>query len=407
MFSSAYDSDPIRHGPISCQCCFPAGSVPGCTFEAAGWRADNNPGYWGAVDPEVLVLGFSKGANQRSTLPFDQVAFHNARSNLAEILNALDLIDPSADFDTCFTAAETKLGFASVVRCGLGKEVEPGKYATSGVVVRAAVAPDSEARHFFEACTDKHLRTLPPSVRVVVFLGLDGPYVEAVFERMVQLHPSIRRRSTLAYATESVTFVHVIHPSPLATSHRQIWLRDDNTSLANKRREVRLALTMGSGGDVALSQPINIERKISPTKPRKKADGSALADRKVTELVGMLADAMQSGALNAKEIPNKREGDHELRKVFRLCRADGEEFAVQLTEKEILIWSSVPPTVDTPLASPAEEYPPKKPRHSNLGCMQKLRGPKNNGADGAHAWKLHFDTSLTALRFIVSAIRSQ
>jgi len=164
---------------------------------------------------------------------------------------------------------------------------------------------------------------------------------------------------------------------------------------------------MGSGGELAPSQPINIERQISPAKPRKKANGFTLADSKVTELVGMLADAMQSGRLNAREIPNQRPGDDELKKVFRLCRADGQEFVVQLSGMYILIWSSVPPTGDTPLAKPAEEYPPQRTRHSNLGCMQKLRGPKNNGTAGAHAWKLHFDTSLTALRFIVSAIRSQ
>jgi hypothetical protein len=138
MPSIPADSVSIQHGPISCLSCFPKGSVPGCTLEANGWRVDNNPGYWGAANPEVLVLGFSKGANQRSVRPFDEIAFNNARANLAEILGALGLIEPLADIDACFTAAEPKLGFASVVRCGLGKEVEAGKYATSGDAVSGA-----------------------------------------------------------------------------------------------------------------------------------------------------------------------------------------------------------------------------------------------------------------------------
>ncbi len=76
----------------------------------------------------------------------------------------------------------------------------------------------------------------------MVFLGLDRPYVEVLFERMKQLHKSITRVSELTYRTEVVTFVHVIHPSPLATSHRQEWLLDDTSSLAESRREVCRAL---------------------------------------------------------------------------------------------------------------------------------------------------------------------
>ncbi len=232
----------LQHGPISCLSCFSTGSAPGCTVKRATWRIDNNPGYWGGAAPEVLVLGFSKGANQRSVLEFDRIAFANARENLAEVLRALDLLDAADDIDLCFTANSAKLGFASVIRCGLGLEVEPDKYATSGDVVRAAIAPDSKVRDLFDTCTDRCLRVLPASVRTVVFLGLDGPYVQALYERIRELHPSVNRISELAYATNAVTFVHVVHPSPLATSHRQSWLRDDNSSLADKRRQVAAAL---------------------------------------------------------------------------------------------------------------------------------------------------------------------
>jgi hypothetical protein len=239
-------STPLQHGPISCLSCFSTGSTPGCTVKRATWRIDNNPGYWGATAPEVLVLGFSKGANQRSVNEFDRIAFAKARENLAEVLRALDLLNAADDIDLCFTAGGAKLGFASVIRCGLGLEVEPNKYATSSDVVRAAIAPGSKVRDLFDTCTDRFLRVLPASVRTVVFLGLDGPYVQALYERIRELHPSVNRISELAYATNAVTFVHVVHPSPLATSHRQSWLRDDNSSLADKRRQVAAAL--GSTG---------------------------------------------------------------------------------------------------------------------------------------------------------------
>jgi hypothetical protein len=242
MDSSFTTVAPLRHGLISCAACFQPGHEPGVAYEADGWRVDNNPGYWGAASPEVLVLGFSKGANQRGGMPFDRIAFNNARGNLKEILTALGFVDAGADVDACFTSAEMRIGFASVVRCGLGMQVEAGKYTTSGKVVRSAIAPGSPVRRFFDGCTERFLKHLPGSVRVVVFLGLNRPYVEALFERMKQLHKSITRVSELAYRTEAVTFVHVIHPSPLATSHRQEWLLDDTSSLAESRREVCRAL---------------------------------------------------------------------------------------------------------------------------------------------------------------------
>jgi hypothetical protein len=133
---TSLSATPVEHGPISCLSCFSAGSVAGCTVEKDGWRIDNNPGYWGAAEPEILVLGFSKGANQRLGLPFD------------------GMLDAGSDIDVCFTAAETKLGFASVIRCGLGLETEPGEYATSGKVVRAAIASDSPVRRLFDNCTE-------------------------------------------------------------------------------------------------------------------------------------------------------------------------------------------------------------------------------------------------------------
>jgi hypothetical protein len=242
MDSSFTTVPPLRHGLISCAACFPPGHEPGIAFEADGWRVDNNPGYWGAASPEVLVLGFSKGANQRGGMPFDRIAFNNARGNLKEILSSLGFIDTGADIDACFTSAETRIGFASVVRCGLGMQVETGKYTTSGKVVRSAIALGSPVRRFFDGCTERFLKHLPATIRVVVFLGLDRPYVEVLFERMKQLHKSITRVSELTYRTEVVTFVHVIHPSPLATSHRQEWLLDDTSSLAESRREVCRAL---------------------------------------------------------------------------------------------------------------------------------------------------------------------
>ncbi|MDE2364115.1 MAG: hypothetical protein KGM42_15665 [Hyphomicrobiales bacterium] len=391
---------PLKHGPISCAACFPPGRAPGDTHEADGWRVDNNPGYWGAAHPEVLVLGFSKGANQRGDMPFDRIAFNNARGNFKEILAALGFVDAGADNDACFTSAETRIGVASVVRCGLGMEIEPGKYATSGKVVRSAIAPGSPVRRFFDGCTERFLKRLPESVRVVVFLGLDRPYVEALFARMKELHPSITRLSELAYRTKSVTFVHVIHPSPLATSHRQKWLCDDMSSLADSRREVCRALGRPMAPPRTMGSPMSVPKaKAAPTPRAARPDPSEVG---TNALIGELRAALADGRLRAVVVENQRTGAQELVKVFRLRRSDGNEFVIERTRAWFNVWSSVAPSIATALAEQADVYTPARTRHSNLSSMPKLRGPKN-GHPGSRAWKLNFKTLIAARDFILHA----
>jgi hypothetical protein len=344
-------------------------------------------------------LGFSKGANQRSSLPFDRVAFNKARGNLAQILIALDLLDAGSDIDACFTAIEKKLGFASVVRCGLGREIEPTKYATSGDVVRAAIAAGSPVRRFFDVCTERFLKVLPRSVRTVVFLGLDGPYVEALFDRVRQLHPDVRRISNLAYATGSVTFVHVVHPSSLATSHRQTWLGDGDRSLADKRREVRAALGRANDGYSYCPQPVKATRKAagSATPRRKAAQTSDEPSRKHEDLIAMIRDAIKRGELDAEEVGNAHSKGEEVKKLLRLRRHDGEEFAIQRKGNDFQVWSSIPPGSDTLISRP---YGPTETRHSNLSVMSKLRGPDKHGRRGATAWMLYFATPAAVLDFL-------
>lgn len=53
------------------------------------WKLHNNPVYHGSSSPEILVLGFSKAANQNKAAPsgdFDKIAFANARHRLQIIL---------------------------------------------------------------------------------------------------------------------------------------------------------------------------------------------------------------------------------------------------------------------------------------------------------------------------------
>ncbi|MGD0188087.1 MAG: hypothetical protein ABSC25_22950 [Roseiarcus sp.] len=113
----------------------------------------------------------------------------------------------------------------------------------------------------------------------------------------------------------------------------------------------------------------------------------------------MVQLAIKNGSLVATEIGNLRDDGDELKKLFRMRRADGEEFAITRTGLDYRLWSSVSPTRGIAVAE-SIEYPPTKTRHSNLGCMPKLRGPKGRNL-GARAWKLRFNTPQDALNFIV------
>src|SRR5690606_40399555 len=59
-------ADSFTHGWNACRACHHAG---GDLRVEGDWHIRANPGYWGASAPEVLVLGFSKGANQTTRAP--------------------------------------------------------------------------------------------------------------------------------------------------------------------------------------------------------------------------------------------------------------------------------------------------------------------------------------------------
>lgn len=119
-------------------------------------------------------------------------------------------------------------------------------------------------------------------------------------------------------------------------------------------------------------------------------------------LAKRLSGEIDAGTFNAKVIPNLRDMSADVKKLLRLCRADGEEFAIVYSKKEFRVWSSV--QTDERPGLTVKIYTFDKPRHANLECMKKPRGPnKINGTVGVGAWKLIFSTLEDARTFIVSA----
>ncbi len=161
-------NDGYSHGSISCRECFTnAESV--LTF--GQWKLHNNPGYYGSSSPEVLVLGFSKGANQNKAArngDFDKIAFANARHRLQIILETLEIMPKNRGVDALMTAAEDKFGVASLVRCSLGK-MQNGVCKTSGDVIPSSFT-NKDTLRIIEHCSKKYLGELPESTNLVILL---------------------------------------------------------------------------------------------------------------------------------------------------------------------------------------------------------------------------------------------
>ncbi len=244
-----------RHDRIDCQKCFSetAAAWGRAVFEQDGWRLEHNPCAWGAQDPNVLVLGFSKGNSQTGVIessPFNEVPFRGMRTNLTRILQRLGLLGLNEQVDARIRAAEQDYAFGSVIRCSIAKD---GKKA--GDVINAA-ATDHVAQRVISNCTSTFLRDLPSRLRTIVLLSNDDHYVEACFARMKVLHPDIQRINEMAYGNDRVTWVHVIHPSGSSGRHITDWLDSERGRQAEKRELALAALALGRSVTVSPPPPL-------------------------------------------------------------------------------------------------------------------------------------------------------
>ena len=138
------------HGPQSCRACFVGQEE---TLAIGDWRLQNNPGYYGSADPEIIVLGFSKGANQNKVAQqgnFDKVAFANARHRLQDVLKTLKIMPSNRGIDSIMTGQEKEFGVASLVRCSFCK-MKNGVCKTSGDVIPSAFSNSSTLK-IIERC---------------------------------------------------------------------------------------------------------------------------------------------------------------------------------------------------------------------------------------------------------------
>jgi hypothetical protein len=236
-------TDGYAHGPLKCRECFPG---EGDTLTLGDWKLQNDPGYYGSSDPEILVLGFSKGLNQAKAAEegcFDRIAFAGARHRLKTVLQVLNLMPTDRDINALMTSSERTFGVASLVRCSFSK-LKNGVYKTSGDVIPSAFTNQDTLR-IVGTCARRYLLHLPQRVRLVVLLGTSDSYIAKTKVLCSSIYPDYCERNRVSFRTDGVLWVYAAHPSP-GNGHFDEWARGSVDTTSGRKRWLALeALSAG------------------------------------------------------------------------------------------------------------------------------------------------------------------
>jgi hypothetical protein len=214
------------HGQVSCSRCYfdPAPRFDETTRIEGEWRITANPLSWGNTNPEVIVLGFSKGPTQAGALastPHDQIAYKGGRLNVGKILAHIELI-PTDSPDGLKTRINSLIAnntgrfhFASLVRCTVERfdqKSSSWKGSGGGILDKFVATPFGAS--VASNCTTAFLHDLPIETRLVVMFGLGSKlnYVASAYELFRRVRPgSWRKINQVSYTDGRITVVHVEH----------------------------------------------------------------------------------------------------------------------------------------------------------------------------------------------------
>lgn len=210
------------HGKINCHKCYRSSSDIVCQPHHL-WNMRNDPGAWGGTNPEILVLGFSKGSTQANIYQngkYEDVAFGGAaRGRLDEALKRLNLLSVNEHVTEHIENPDSRFAFGSLVRCSLSREGTDGKHATSGQLI---VKSFKEIPDVLDNCARKFLANLPDSTKTILMLGVSDAYIDGCYNLLATIYPRLRRINNVAYGDDKRLFVHVTHPSP-GNGHFSAW----------------------------------------------------------------------------------------------------------------------------------------------------------------------------------------
>lgn len=217
------------HGRVKCTRCFP--NAMGTDFDRTRleapdgtWRITSNPLAWGAVEPEIVVLGFSKGPTQAGALarsPHDEIAYKGARTAVGKILEHVGVVpapengDYKGMVDRLISDRGGRFHFGSLVRCTVERYDEKAHaWKGSGGGMLDKFMGTQFGTEVGKNCASQFLSALPAKTRLVIMFGLGTKlnYVAAARKLVEAARPGKWMTvNDVAYSDGCVTFVHVEH----------------------------------------------------------------------------------------------------------------------------------------------------------------------------------------------------
>lgn len=229
------------HGRIDCTKCFNKCShaeFDKTQREEGAWRITANPLAWGNTDPEIIVLGFSKGPTQSGALnstPHDQIAFKGSRRNVGKILKHIGLLNSSAGTDLGHAVNELienrtgRFHFGSLIRCTVEQHIKGAWKGSGGSMLDKFVATDF-GKEVAANCSIQFLKNLPLKTKLIIMFGTGKKlnYVGELFEFFKKTRGGTwQMLNDVAYTDGKVTVVHVEHFASRGALIPQ-WLGEDN-----------------------------------------------------------------------------------------------------------------------------------------------------------------------------------
>lgn len=214
-----------QHGRVNCTACFQ--SCKSVEFDLTkrtegNWRITANPLAWGNSEPEILVLGFSKGQTQSgalATTPHDLIAYKKGRTNIGKIFQHIGLIQPKSGrslgeiVDDLIADQSGRFHFASLIRCTVERN-DSGKWKGSGGGMLDKFIATPFGREVSSNCSTTFLKNLPTKTKLIVMFGMgtDLNYVRNSFELYRQARGgNWNWINEVSYTDGKVVVVHVEH----------------------------------------------------------------------------------------------------------------------------------------------------------------------------------------------------
>jgi hypothetical protein len=209
-------------GKIDCAKCH---NGQPCIFDRTvtefdGWRITDNPLAWGSQNPDVIVLGFSKGPTQAGTLsstPHNSIAYKGGRTSLAKILHHIGLLakPDSKLVDDLIADPNGQFHFDSLIRCTVERyDTKESEWKGTGGGMLDKFVVSQFGNDIALNCATRFLADIPKRTKLIVMLGLGTKlnYISACRELFERAKPgNWKSINQVTYSDGSVTIVHTEH----------------------------------------------------------------------------------------------------------------------------------------------------------------------------------------------------